>query len=223
MQNNKIELVLFDLIGTTVKDSHNGESLIMDCFNKSFNASGFQISYEQLNLQRGRSKKEAIRNILTDLNLNIDLAGKIYAEFIDSLNKSLNCFSAIKGASEMFGKLKEKGIKIGLGSGLPVDFMHRIIKQVGWQPERFDYIGSSEEPGKGRPDPAMIFDAMLKLRISDRSKVLKVGDTVVDIQEGKNAGVLTAGVLTGTQTGSELEKYGPDYIFADINGLLEII
>ena len=69
----------------------------------------------------------------------------------------------------------------------------------------------------------MIFDSMEKLMINDKAKVLKIGDTVVDIQEGKNAGVVTASVLTGTQKRDELEKFNPDYIFNDITEIISII
>lgn len=64
---------------------------------------------------------------------------------------------------------------------------------------------------------------MEKLMIKDKEKVLKIGDTVIDIQEGKNAGVITAGVLTGTQKRDELEKFKPDYIFNDITEIKSII
>lgn len=217
------EFVLFDMIGTTIKDSQNGESLVLDCFYNSFNSNGYQIGYELINQQRGRIKKEAIRNILINSNLGIDLIDKIYFDFIDSLNTSLSCFQEMQGATLLFEQCRGKGIKIGLGSGLPMEFMCRIINQIGWQTEWFDYIGSSEELGKGRPDPIMVIDSMEKLMIKDKEKVLKIGDTVIDIQEGKNAGVITAGVLTGTQKRDELEKFKPDYIFNDITEIKSII
>ena len=69
----------------------------------------------------------------------------------------------------------------------------------------------------------MILDSMNRLNINDRSRVLKIGDTIADIQEGKNAGVITAVVMTGTQTRDELIKLNPDYIFADITDLLNIL
>ncbi|RPH30994.1 MAG: HAD family hydrolase [Bacteroidales bacterium] len=221
--SRNFEFVLFDMIGTTIKDSYNGESLILDCFYNSFCSNGFQISYEQINQQRGRSKKEAIKNILIGSDHKIDLIDKIYLDFMGSLNKSLDCFTEMNGASVIFELLKEKGIKIGLGSGLPLDFMYGIIKQVNWQIDSFDYIGSSEELGKGRPNPIMILDLMVKFKIADKTKVLKIGDTIVDIQEGKNAGVITAGVLTGSQKREELEKFQPDYIFSDISEIKTLI
>lgn len=51
---------------------------------------------------------------------------------------------------------------------------------------------------KGRPYPYMIFKNMEALQIDSVSKVIKAGDTVADILEGKNAGVFTIGILDGS-------------------------
>lgn len=64
---------------------------------------------------------------------------------------------------------------------------------------------------------------MEKLKIKDRLTVLKVGDTIVDILEGENAGIMTAGVLTRTQKRQELESGEPDFIFSDIREILTLI
>jgi phosphonatase-like hydrolase len=222
MINIMFDFILFDMIGTTIQDSYNGDSLIIDSFRKAFSLNGFQVSYLEINQQRGKSKKEAITNILTEQKQIHDLDDKIYMDFIALLDKSMTCLREISGAAKVFSLLKENGTKVGLGSGLPMDIMMRIINNAGWKPDSFNYIGSSEDIGKGRPDPAMIYDSLSKLKINDKSRVLKVGDTVADIQEGKNAGVLTAAVLTGTQTRDELEKHDPDYIISDINEIIYI-
>jgi phosphoglycolate phosphatase-like HAD superfamily hydrolase len=50
-------------------------------------------------------------------------------------------------------------------------------------------------------------------------RVLKVGDTRLDIEEGRNAGVATAAVLTGTQTRAYLEEARPDYVLSSVADL----
>ena len=122
----------------------------------------------------------------------------------------------MEGASNVFKTLKTKRIKIGLGSGLPLGFMEKVVAQVGWSMAEFDYFNSFDELGEGRPSPIMIFEAMHKLGISDKRKILKIGDTVVDIQEGKNAGVLVAGVLSGSQNEEMLKRENPDYLFNNL-------
>ena len=46
----------------------------------------------------------------------------------------------------------------------------------------------------GRPSPYMIYNIMDELQVNNPQQILKVDDTCVGIQEGKNAGCLTVGV-----------------------------
>jgi phosphoglycolate phosphatase-like HAD superfamily hydrolase len=60
---------------------------------------------------------------------------------------------------------------------------------------------------------------MNKHNISSPSQVIKVGDTIADILEGKNAGCHTVSVLSGSCKRSVLEKHVPNYILNDIMDL----
>jgi phosphonatase-like hydrolase len=211
----KFDLIFFDLIGTTIKDSDEKESHVIESFYRSFALNGFHLSYKNVNEQRGKRKREAIRQLIP-FGLSQEVEDKIYDDFMNLLRSSIQNFSEIPGALSLFKFLKNNNIKIALGSGLPLDFIHALIKSLKWENVNFDYIGSSEEFGIGRPDPVMILDAMNKLKIKNVQKVLKIGDTIVDIQEGKNAGVKTAAVLTGTQKKYDLQKQKPDYLLESI-------
>ena len=82
-----------------------------------------------------------------------------------------------------------------------------------------DYFSSAEEVGAGRPSPAMIQDAMAMLGVDDPRLVVKVGDTAMDVQEGKNAGVWTVAVLSGTQGRERLAEGEPDAILPGVGDL----
>lgn len=49
----------------------------------------------------------------------------------------------------------------------------------------------------GGPYPYMIFENMKRLEISSVKNVIKVGDTILDIKEGKNAGVTSIDIIEG--------------------------
>ena len=82
-----------------------------------------------------------------------------------------------------------------------------------------DCTVSAEQVGAGRPDPGMIRYIMKWAGIRDPNRVLKVGDTAADVEEGKNARVWTAAVLSGTQPGEMLKDTGPDFV---LQGVAEI-
>ena len=58
-----------------------------------------------------------------------------------------------------------------------------------------------------------------KLKISETKEILKIGDTIADIQEGKNAKVLTAVLLSGTQSEKDLIDQEPEFV---LNKLMDI-
>lgn len=77
----------------------------------------------------------------------------------------------------------------------------------------------SEDVGKSRPDPAMIFALMNRHNVEDPSTVMKIDDTAKGIEEGLNAGAVTLGVLTGTQTKERLLQAKPYDIIESVRHL----
>ena len=219
----KLQFVLFDLIGTTIQDSQAETSIILESFQQAFLKSGYSISREQLNQQRGKRKREAITTILKNAELDISLTNLIYEDFLSLLDENVAAFQEIPSASDLFALLQGKQIKVGIGSGLPLAFIQTLIRRLHWQEIPFDFIGSSESLPAGRPNPIMIIEAMKQLGITDTSQVLKIGDTKVDILEGKNANVKTAFVQTGTQKIETILPLQPDYIFESVADLIPIL
>jgi phosphoglycolate phosphatase-like HAD superfamily hydrolase len=84
-------------------------------------------------------------------------------------------------------------------------------------------VTASDVPNS-RPAPDMIIYAMNHFGISDASTVVKVGDSVIDIEEGKNASCLfNIGVTTGAQTKEQLQKAAPTHILNNLKELLAIV
>ncbi len=70
----------------------------------------------------------------------------------------------------------------------------------------------------------MIHHAMNLTGIENPSQVAKVGDSQIDIEEGKNASCgLTVGVTTGAQTREQLKLVQPSCVIDNLNELLAII
>ena len=83
---------------------------------------------------------------------------------------------------------------------------------------------ASDEVLEGRPSPEMILTLMERHGIEDPSLVMKVGDTMVDIQEGQNARCgLVVGVTTGAYSRESLLQWRPDHVidrFGELNALI---
>lgn len=229
MFSQPIQLAMFDMAGTTVNDKVDGHPLMVISMMRAFAKHGIELAPDLINKHRGKQKSEAIQTLLKEVAelspADAERVGDgVYRDFLHELESNLSSISEIDGAAELFRYLKSKNIYVGVGSGFPMQVVQAIVSQLGWLDEGLlDYVGSAEQIGVGRPNPKMILDAMASLNITDGSKVLKIGDTVVDIQEGKNAGAWTVAVLTGSQTEAQLMAAGPDYILSSIRELKTLI
>ena len=229
MLSQPIQLAMFDMAGTTVNDKVDGHPLMVISMIRAFAKHGIELAPDIINKHRGKQKSEAIQTLLCEVAelppADAERIGDgVYRDFLLELESNLSSISEIDGATELFRHLKSKDIYVGVGSGFPMQVVQAIVSRLGWLDEGLlDYVGSAEQIGVGRPNPKMILDAMQRLNITDRSKVLKIGDTVVDVQEGKNAGAYTVAVLTGSQTEAQLRAAGPDYILSSIRELRTLI
>jgi phosphonatase-like hydrolase len=219
--NQPIKAVLFDVIGTTVREIH--PDAINDCFEKAFTDNHVSVERSYLLANRGKDKKEVIQGIVQSLNLSTETSHHIYLDFEKNLSNSFENFTANAGALELFLYLREQNIKIGLGTGLPRSLFEGILRHLDWSADAFDYIGIASELGAGRPSPVMIHHFMKVVAINQGMHVLKVGDTLADIEEGKNGGVRTAVILSGTQPASQLQAARPDFIIHTLSELKNII
>ena len=217
----EIKAVLFDLIGTTVKE--DDPNTIMNCFGKAFTDNHLVFDSDLIRANRGRDKMEMIKLVIKKRGLPLDYVIRIYNSFKINFANSIDNFSTNTGTLDVMTFLRERKIKIGLGTGLSRDLFEKIVSHLKWRQEMFDYIGIGNERGKPRPHPDMIYDMMAKLILSNRNEFLKVGDTVADIEEGKNAGVMTAALLAGTQSKEALVKAQPDFMLEELTDLKGIV
>lgn len=216
-----IQAVLFDFIGTLVKerDPHT----VNRCFEQAFWDMQLEVDHEFIQQYRGRNKKEVFELIVLQKNLDPAIVPSLYASFKMRMKQELDNFVENDGVQDIFAWLQSKHVKVGVGTGLTRDLFDLITEQLNWSNHVFDYIGFAEEVGAGRPDPIMIYAMMQQLELTDKSLFVKVGDTVSDIQEGKNAGVITVALDSGTQPREKLVQANPDYIISMLPELKNIL
>ena len=114
-------------------------------------------------------------------------------------------------------ELREKNMIVALNTGYNRDFQKKMIDHFNMENYIDDYISSEDVPF-GRPEPFMIHKLMKRNNIGFPKDVIKVGDTKIDMLEGKSAGCgMIVGVLSGADSKKELEKYSTHIIDNIIN------
>jgi phosphonatase-like hydrolase len=218
VRRKRLKLVVFDMAGTTVDDRMDGVPLVLRSYDDAFRSRGVEVPMAALNEQRGRDKWTVIRE------LGGEDAEEIYFHFNAALLANADRVREVRGASEAFRFLRGHGIRVALNTGFPREVAEGIIDHLGWEREGLiDAWTCSEDVGRSRPDPAMIHALMGDLGVGDPSTVMKVDDTAMGIEEGLNAGAVTLGVLTGTQTKERLLQAGPHAIIESVRRLPDYI
>jgi phosphonatase-like hydrolase len=221
-----ISMVVFDMAGTTV----NEDNVVYKTLQKAINKKGFDFTLDQVLAEgAGKEKLEAIQSILKVYarNRDKDLANEIYTDFMDLLSKAYQDIDVLPqpNAEELFQILKERNIRVILNTGYNADIAESLVKKLGWKKgKEYDSLITSSDVEKNRPDPEMIDLAMDIYGVIDPKKVIKVGDSIIDIEEGQNAGCgLNVGITTGAHTFLQLQSANPDYIINDLMELVPII
>lgn len=206
---NKVTGVIFDWAGTTVDF---GCFAPVHVFLAIFKAAGVEVTMEEAREPMGMLKRDHIAAMLHMPRIKQawkEQYGRcfeeqdienLYAKFQPLLLASLAEYTEpLPEVVETIKVLREKGLKIGSTTGY-TDVMMKIVidgaKAKGYQPDF--WITPDSTNACGRPYPYMIFRNMEALRLPTPWQVIKVGDTIADIQEGINAGVWSIGVVIGS-------------------------
>jgi phosphonoacetaldehyde hydrolase len=108
----------------------------------------------------------------------------------------------IDGVAKTVVDLRAAGLKIGSTTGYPREVAAVVSEVAAAQGYTPDAVVCAGDTRLGRPGPYMAFKAMIDLELSPVEAVVKVGDTVVDVEEGLNAGLWSVGVAaTGNEVG----------------------
>ena len=253
----KYDGIIFDWAGTTVD---YGCFAPVKAFIEAFEHYGITPTLEEVCKPMGMLKIDHIRTMLS-----MDRIAKAWEEKYnrpwteeDVKEVYLLSESKILEIVQNYGEpkpyvvetvkaLRDMGLKIGSTTGYTDEMMALVVpkaKEQGYEP---DCWFSPDATGqKGRPYPYMIFRNMEALGLMDVSRVIKVGDTVSDIKEGKNAGMVSVGVIEGSSVmGLTKEEYeslnekdkaeadkrvervyleaGADHVIRDIRGVLDLV
>jgi phosphoglycolate phosphatase len=130
----------------------------------------------------------------------------------------------IPGAAEICKKIAAQGMKIGLVTSTPTDYISvKLIpmKKAGVE-NLLQVIITADDVVNKKPHAEPLIKCSQKLQVAVEQCVY-VGDTRVDIRAGNAAGMKTVGVLTGFDDFKALEKEKPDAILESISQLYEII
>ena len=210
------DFLFFDLDGT-LTDPAQG---ITNSFIHAIKYFGLEVpSYETLCSFIGPPLPDTFK---TQFNFSEEKAAegvKKYREYF--AEKGLLENSVYPGIPELLTKLKAAGKKLVVATSKPEEYSVRIIEHFGLARYFENVCGSLMDESRSKKDEVIEY-VIERNHISDRSRILMIGDRKHDILGAKKVGLKSCGVLFGYGSLEELETAGADFIAENVSRLDKI-
>ena len=119
--------------------------------------------------------------------------------------------SVYEGIIDLLTKLKEAGKTLIVATSKPIPFANRILEHAKID-KFFSFVAGSELDGRRTNKAEVIAYALEECNITDKSKVIMIGDREHDIFGARENGISVIGVLYGYGSIDELQQAKADYI-----------
>ncbi|MCA8996092.1 MAG: phosphonoacetaldehyde hydrolase [Planctomycetaceae bacterium] len=215
--SSHIQAIVFDWAGTMID---HGSRAPASVFREIFRRRGVEITEAMAREPMGMAKRDHIATIsrmppvaskwkelfgsdCTEADIDA-----MYADFLPLQKETLaQHLDLIPGVADAFQQCRQMGLKIGSSTGYTRELMELVVpaaKEQGYDP---DCVLCSEDAPRGRPAPYLLFEAAKRLDVYPMWRVVKVDDTPVGIQAGRNAGCWTVGITrTGNGVGRSIAE-----------------
>ena len=213
------QLVIFDLDGTLL----NTIADLAAAANHALGALGLPVrSQAECQSFVGNGVGKLLERALPEGKKTPEYMAKIRPAFFEYYDKHLaDATLPYTGMAQLLAQLQKRGIKLAVASNKYQSATERLVKHF-FPDIHFTAVLGQREGIPVKPDPAIVNDILFAAGCA-REDVLYVGDSDVDMQTAKNAGVRVCGVLWGFRTREVLAEYQPDYLTATPNEILDMV
>jgi phosphonoacetaldehyde hydrolase len=208
---DRVQAVILDWAGTAVDYGCMGPPAV---FQQTFEKFGITVSTSDAREFMGLEKREHIRRLCAlpqtaaqwcaaygrdpDENDVAALYAQAEAMMVATIARHAE---PIDGLLPFVDGLRQRDIKIGSCTGYTAPMMAVLAPAAAARGYRPDCVVCSSDVPAGRPLPWMCYQNAIGLQTFPLSAMIKIGDTVSDVQEGLNAGMWTVGL---SQSGNEM-------------------
>ncbi len=213
-----LRAVILDWAGTTIDFGCQAPA---GAFMEAFRRFGVEITLAEARGPMGMPKKDHIRAVLampavtarwtaahgkppgeTDVDALYDAFLPLQVDVVH------NYADPIPGALDAVAAMRARGLRIGSTTGYPRPVMDVVAKAAAAQGYVPDCMVCAGDTPSGRPGPSMALKCLIEMDVHPVEACVKIGDTVVDVEEGLNAGMWTIAVVdTGNEVGATLADW----------------
>lgn len=218
------KLVLFDVDKTLIESSQGHSSSFSYAFNEVY---GIDANINIIN-HHGMTDQQIIIDVLKkkgleekEIKQKIDKCTLLMAEYFNSITDYID-IKVLEGVYELLEELKKRDYILGLVTGNIEPIARKKLKIVGLE----DYFkvggfGSDDIKRTNLIKIAIKKAEELNFKFNKNNAYL-IGDTPLDIEAGKEVGIITIGVSTGIYSKEDLEKALADYVVDNLKNKYNI-
>ena len=209
--DGSVKAVVLDWAGTAVDYGCMGPAAV---FVDVFDTFGITVSITNARRFMGLEKKQHIRSMcrlpevtsqwekkfgrVPDENEVAAIYNVTEPMMVDTIARHAD---PIPGLLAFVNGMRQRRVKIGSCTGYTAPMMDVLVPAAAKKGYAPDAVVCSSDVPAGRPFPWMCYQNAINLQVFPFESMIKIGDTISDIQEGRNAGMWTIGL---TQSGNEL-------------------
>lgn len=204
-----MKIAIFDFDGTVADTMELGIKLFNEVAEK-YNLP--KLKNKDVKKLRGMGAGEVIK--LYSLS-PVKLA-KLAIELQSKMKKQIANIKSVDGMLELFGKLRNKNIKIGIVTSNTAENVKLFLQQNKME---VDFVhGEKSLFGKGK-----VLKKLIKRLSLLRDEVVYVGDEVRDIEAARKAGIKIIAVTWGFNSRERLERAKPDFVIDRPREIIDLI
>ena len=197
------KLVIFDLDGTILNTL---EDLLQSCNHVLSKYNLDEITLEDVRKNIGWG----IRHLIYEVSKHSEYTDQMFGEFKEFYSKHYNDFThPYDGINEVIDYCLNNNIRLGVYTNkvedIAVDLCNYHFK------DKFEFVYGNLETRVRKPDPSFIVKVIDDLGF-DKSEVLYIGDSEVDINTANNAGVNGLFLSYGYRPKEELLRYSNNIV-----------
>lgn len=207
-EREEMKLVIFDLDGTLLNTIND----LATSTNYALRKFGYP-EHEPADYRYfvGNGITKLVERALPEWARHEEQITQVKAEFVAyySVHKS-DLTVPYPGISELLEKLQQQQIKLAVASNKFDQATGELVHHY-FGDRLFSIVLGQREGIPVKPNPAIVNDILEQTGVS-RDEVLYVGDSGVDMQTARNAGVKSVGVTWGFRSRQELEENGALFV-----------
>lgn len=201
---HQVRAIIFDLAGTVVDPGCQAPVKTIQQASSRF---GIEITEEEARKDMGNAKRKHLELLFQNPRIRqewFEKNGKditkedidaFYTEFVSIQETIIKDYAGmVPGSKETLSFLKEAfNVQLGSTTGYTRSMVTKMMES--WETNPFDFTIASDEVRKPRPFPNGCLFNLNLMKVTNPFEGVKVGDTPIDIEEGKNAGMWAVGVI----------------------------